>query len=165
MLGVVRHPIGKRVAIDLSVGVAYPVGMLLFVDAHVSGGRRLSLALGTSPVEGGVGWRVGIHGAERRLGPLGVELWTALYGLSADEATSESWAELRGAGHGLFQDKSTVSAVWAGPGVSVVWRHGERQRWLWKMDIGALMLLADRYPPERDYPVIPSVTLRYGYAW
>ena len=160
------------VTVDLSAGLAYPIGMLVCAELAVGTSRYVSIGVSTSADYGGFGWRIGVRGAPRKIGPFEGDVWVALLGLSGDAASKEDdnpdggvGAILRGSGRGLFAWNQAFSAMWWGAGAGLTWRHGEDKRWLVRLEAGALLLMADRYPPDRDYTLLPNVSVRYGYSW
>ena len=139
----------------------------MVVGRAVPSDRRVTIGLGGDFARGDFGWRFGVAGGERNIGPLYGWLWTSLFGLSLRDGAAASFgAGLQGAtASGLLQGDRPQSALWWGLGGGLGWAHGERRQWRLRLEVGALTLVGGRYPPEADYPIIPSVSLRYGVAF
>lgn len=166
--------------IDISLGVVFPVGVMASAVVEVAARRSLIVGVGGSPDYRGFGWQVLFRGEQHALGPLLLDGWVGVVGLSAEPESgaqsrrASSSAVLLGSGRGLFDRNRSVFAMWWNAGVGLTWRHGEvvrrrghrpTGRRFARLEFGALLLLADAYPAERDYALLPSASLHYGWTW
>ncbi len=156
-----------EVPLDVTAGVAFPVGLLVCVDALLGGERSVSVGVGTAVDSGGFSWRIGVHGAPHRLGPVTLDLWTAALGNAGgpSDARLSPTSVALGSGRGLFAADRAVRAVWWGAGGGATWRHGPGRDRLLRLEVGALLLLGDAYPATADYALLPAFSLRYGVSW
>lgn len=161
-------------ALDLRVmaGPWFPLGLLVELDLPAGADRWLLFGLGTSLIEGGFSWRLGVRSEPVRGDRLSLDLWAAVMGYVADAAdTADPDADLvpvsaaevaTGSGRFLFSARKKVAGVWWASGTGLTWRHGDAGQYLLRLEVGAALLYNDRYPAEADFAVLPTVGLVWG---
>lgn len=166
--GASSDPIGLR----LVAGPWFPLGVQVEVDAPVGADRWLLLGVGTSLVEGGFSWRLGVRSEPWRSGRWSLDLWAVLMGYFAASVATEqpdedvlpiSAAEVAsGSGRFLFSARKKVAAVWWSGGTGLTWRHGQADTYLLRLEVGAALLYGDRYPANADFALLPTLGLVWG---
>lgn len=159
-----REPVSQGV--ELTVGPLFPSGMVAEIGLQIGDDRWLTLAAGTTLDAGGVGWRVGWRQAVAAVGLGWLDVFATLTGLRVGPAQGSGWAGmLLGSGRGLFDAARTVSPVFWGGGLGCSLPHGRDRRRVLRLELGALLLLHDRYPADQDLALLPLVGLRYGVSF
>jgi hypothetical protein len=165
-------PMGMRAqrvpeAIDLdgsiSVGPAFPAGLLAEIEVGLGQGRSLYAGAGTSLDGGGLGWRAGMRLFRGFIASFERDVWVGVLALrGAKNVAGTALGVGLGSGRALFDRNSAPSALWWAGGAGFTLPHGERQRRTLRIELGAAFLVDGAYPPKRDVALIPTFALRYG---
>ncbi len=152
--------------VEISLGPQFPVGVLAEAAFDVAADARLALGIGSTLDAGGVGWRAAWRQGAGNVGPLQLDVFALLTGMRVGKAGAAGpGAMLLGSGRGLFDLGRTVTPVFWGAGLGLGLPHGTRRRRIVRLELGALLLLHDRYPANADFAALPCVGLRYGVAF
>jgi len=170
----VGHPGGGRELAGWRFlgGPTFPAGFLVHVDLPAGSNRWLEIGLGTSLIEGGIGWRIGVRSEPARGGTVSLDLWAAAMGYAGDASANGTDGELAasagelitGSGRFLFGAGRSVNAVWATAGSGFTLRLTRMKDYLLRVEIGAALLYNDRYPADADFAVLPTLSLHGGWA-
>gem|GEM_PF-3914833 len=163
--------------VRILAGPVFPLGLQVHADLPLGDNRWVMAGLGTTANSGGVTWRVGMRGAPVKLDAFRVDAWAAAMGFNLGNETSapeegekkaapppEALPIILGSGRFLFEEGRGIQAMWWGAGAGVSVPHGDKNGRILRMEIGLLVLADDRYPPERDFALLPMFGLQYGWS-
>ncbi len=172
-----REPVVPGV-IRATIGPFFPLGLMGQVDVPLGDNRWITIGLGTTVSDGGLSWRMSLRGAPLRWRAFLFDAWAGAMGFNISDvgavaaSTTESGppkAEpldaLLGSGRWLFTRGRGVHAVWCGGGAGITVLHGPRRKRFLRIDLGLQLLFDDVYPQERDFAMLPSFGLQYGWKF
>lgn len=147
----------------ISVGPAFPGGLLAELEVDVGSGRSLFAGMGTTTDAAGLCWRAGMRVLRGALGSWQRDVWLAVQGLSGAAGKTGSWTGAAlGSPRKLFEQGPAVDAMWWAVGAGLSLPHGADGMRILRLELGAAMLLDGRYRTATDVAILPSFGLRYG---
>ncbi len=165
---------GELAGFRLLAGPSFPVGTAVQIDIPTGTNRWLEVGLGTSLIEGGFSWRLGVRSEPYLKKTASVDLWAAALGYHGggtvgtgddkDELAANAGELLTGSGRFLFGANKKVNAMWASAGSGFTLLLGAQRDYLLRIELGAALLFNDRYPADADFAVLPTVTVQGGLA-
>ncbi|MCB9738293.1 MAG: hypothetical protein H6747_03430 [Deltaproteobacteria bacterium] len=147
----------------LSIGPAFPGGLLAEVDLGVGAGRVLYAGLGTTTDAGGVAWRGGLRVRRGWLGPLHHDVFCGVQGYTGGRGEAGSWAAIGlGSARRFFAAAGSISAAWWTIGTGASWIHGVAGDRVLRLELGAAMLIEGAYRDATNVALLPLFGVRYG---
>lgn len=173
----VSEPVVTGVA-RLSAGPFFPLGLQAQADLPLGDNRWVVVGVGSAVTTGGLSWRLALRGAQVSAGPFDIDAWAGAMGLNASARpvgtnasaavgapTMDPVATLLGGGRWLFASGRDIHAVWWGGGASALFAHGAARERFIRLTIGLLLLFDDVYPTARDFALLPTFGVQYGWQF